>query len=161
MKTSPSKTTDARYADLAEIVLVVAREIRLREFAAGPEIALTPSHASVMRYIDAHPGSFSSDVADATGLTRSNLSTSVRRLEAAGFIERRVDIVDARGVRLYPTRTAAFARRKIRKQWSDLLAGALGTHEGVAEATAVLESIASELTAERRLKDLRAGKGNL
>ena len=156
-----TELTDARYADLAEIVLAVAREIRIREFAAKPEIALTPSHASVMRYVDSNPGTTPSEAADATGLKRSNLSTTVRQLEASGLIERRDDPEDGRGVRLYPTEQAAATRAQIREQWTDLLKRAIGTEGGVDDATSLLTHLANELVAERRREGLRAGSRNL
>ena len=167
---TPPQSRKARNADLAEIVLAVAREIRIREFAAKPEIALTPSHASVMRYVDAHPGTPAGEVADATGLLRSNLSSLVRQLESSGLIERRHDPQDGRGVLLHPTRKAATMRQQIREEWADMIERALadetsgkaGEHleGGVDAATVLLGNIATKLVDERRRAGYRAGPRN-
>jgi len=148
---------EAAYADLAQVAVSVAREIRLVEHeSTDGAVVLTPSNAQVMRYIDAHPGAKPSEAAAATGLLRSNLSAAVRELEQLGFIERRHDEQDGRGFRLYATETAARGLAAIRSQWATALDGVLESPNGVAEATALLERIADGLAAERRRADRRA-----
>lgn len=95
---------EADLADLAEAIIGVGRELRLRPY---PDVVeLTASEAHVMRHIDHHPGVTPSELARATGLQRSNMSTALRTLENRGFVERRTDPHDARGVNLFPTRRA-------------------------------------------------------
>ena len=79
-----------------------------------------------MRHIDHHPGVTPSEVARATGLQRSNLSTALRALERRGFVERRADPHDARGVNLFPTDLAADNLKRLRRQWADQMKSALG-----------------------------------
>ena len=148
--------TETRYADLAETVLAVAREIRLREYgSADGAIPLTPSNAQVMRFIDAHPGATSSEAAEATGLLRSNLSTAVRELEKIGFIEKRRDPTDGRGVLLYSTAAAAHNLALVRAQWSRDAENALDGAEDVEAATGLLRLLADSLVEERRASGLR------
>ena len=159
--TTPTSGPDDRFADLAETILTVAREIRLREYDSEGTIALTPSNAQVMRYIDAHPGSTPSETAEATGLLRSNLSTGVRELEKIGFLERRQDPEDGRGVRLYSTPLAAEGLARVRSQWADDAGRVLGRSRGVAEATALLKKLAAGLVEERRASGTRWSRRQL
>lgn len=141
---------DRRYADLAEVVLTVARELRLDEHDLDDTIALTPSNAQVMRYVDAHPGATPSEAAEATGLLRSNLSTAVRELVEIGFIERRRDEQDGRGVHLHSTPKAAHNLAVVRDHWARSAERVLGRPRGVEQAIRLLERIAEGLATERR-----------
>ncbi|GAA3336792.1 hypothetical protein GCM10017714_01020 [Curtobacterium pusillum] len=143
------------YADLAEIVLTVAREIRLRETDLGDTISLTPSNTQVMRYIDTHPGATPSETAEATGLLRSNLSTAIRELEQIGFIEKRRDEHDGRGVRLHSTPTAVANLARVRERWAEDAARVLGKPTGVPQATKLLRRLGEGLADERRRSGAR------
>ncbi|WP_431231306.1 MarR family winged helix-turn-helix transcriptional regulator [Mycolicibacterium psychrotolerans] len=150
---------DGELADLAEAIIGVARELRLRPDAAAATdadiIELTPSEAHVMRHIDHHPGVTPSDLARATGLQRSNMSTALRSLENRGFVERRADPHDARGVNLYPTDRAADNLKRLRRQWAQLMGNGLrGDRQGAAAAKALLERVESALMADRLGADL-------
>jgi DNA-binding MarR family transcriptional regulator len=155
---SDVRAYDPRYADLAETVLSLAREILIREAEVNEAVTLTPSNAQVMRYIDSNPGALSSEAAEATGLRRSNLSTAIRQLEKIGFIERRPDPDDRRGVRLYPTSEAARNLETVRAQWSDGVFRALRGSEGVEEATALLRRVADTFERDRRELRLRSNR---
>jgi DNA-binding MarR family transcriptional regulator len=149
---------DSELADLAEVILGVGRELRLRidTGAAGPAtsdadvVQLTPSEAHVMRHIDHHPGVTPSDVARATGVQRSNLSTALRALERRGFVERRADPHDARGINLFPTDRSADNIERLRRQWANQMASALGgDFENVVVAKALLQRVEAALVADR------------
>ncbi|WP_328358132.1 MarR family transcriptional regulator [Mycobacterium sp. NBC_00419] len=138
---------ESELADLAEVILVVARELRM---GMEPDTVLTPSEAHVMRYIDDHPGAAPSDVARFTGLQRSNLSTALKGLERRGFVERRADAHDARGVNLFPTPLAADNLTRLRTRWARQLAVALGgdVHD-VATVKTLLDRAEARLLADR------------
>lgn len=142
---------DHQFADIAEAILGIARELRLRIDAEADH--LTPSESHVMRYIDHRPGVTPSDVARFTGLHRSNLSAALRVLQKRGLVERRADPADARGVNLYPTRQATDNLARLRHRWADQVSGALAREAGeaaeVAAAAAVLSRLESGLIAER------------
>ncbi len=139
---------DVELADLAEAILGVGRELRLR--IDGDVVQLTASEAHVMRHIDHHPGVTPSDVARATGLQRSNLSTALRALEGRGFVERRTDPHDARGVNLFPTDRAGENLTRLRRQWAEKVAAALGDDRtDVVAAKALLERLEASLIAAR------------
>ncbi|MGY4710518.1 MarR family winged helix-turn-helix transcriptional regulator [Mycolicibacterium sp. CBM1] len=139
---------DSELADLAEVILVVARELRMGMDADTAH--LTPSEAHVMRYIDSHPGAAPSDVARSTGLQRSNLSTALRGLERRGFVDRRADPHDARGINLFPTALAADNLTRVRRQWARRMAIALGDdRQDVAVVKALLGRAEAALLADR------------
>jgi DNA-binding MarR family transcriptional regulator len=138
-------------AELAQLILSVAREIRFRGYDDPEAVSLNASEANVMRYIDTHPGTTPSAVADATGLRRSNLSAALRDLESRGFVERRVDPNDGRGVNLFPTPRAARNLQLVRREWAQALAAGLGDDDrDLPAAKRLLARLESELVAARR-----------
>ncbi|MFJ3473412.1 MarR family winged helix-turn-helix transcriptional regulator [Microbacterium maritypicum] len=152
MEASGNPVDGARdaFADLTEVVLRVARELSYREHRESRGISLTPANANIMRHIDRNPGTTPSEVADATGVFRSNLSTALRELERLGFVERRSDPEDGRGVCLFSTDAAARNLDLIRESWSESARIGLADSEGILEATALLEGMATKLVAARR-----------
>jgi DNA-binding MarR family transcriptional regulator len=141
--------TATPFADLAESVLALAREIRIHEYAANASAALTSANAGVLRHLEAHPGATPSETADATGLLRSNLSAVLRELERSGMVERRNDETDRRSVRLFLTDTAVRTRVEIRAEWERIFEYALAGSDGVPESRAVLERLTAELVTLR------------
>jgi DNA-binding MarR family transcriptional regulator len=121
--------SDDDLAELAEVVLRVAREIDPHGPRALDIVPLTGTEALVMRWIDRNPGVSPSAVADATALKRSNLSVAVGALVAKGMVERRPAPQDARTVQLFPTDLAARNVARLRAHWAGLLRGALGGGE--------------------------------
>jgi DNA-binding MarR family transcriptional regulator len=151
METFATSSADDELADLAELILNVAREIRFQRFTDDRAVHLNPSDANVMRYVDRHPGATPSDVAYATGLQRSNLSTALRNLEASGLVERRTDSSDRRGVNLFPTPRAASNLALVRREWARHLANSLGgDREAVPHAIALLRRVEHGMVAARQ-----------
>lgn len=139
---------ESELADFAEAIVGVGYE--LRRLIDGDVVQLTAQEAQVMRHIDQHPGVTPSDVARATGLQRSNLSTALRTLDRRGFVDRRTDPHDARGINLFPTDRAADNLARLRRQWAGHIASALGGEmQGVPAAKALLERLEAALVAER------------
>jgi DNA-binding MarR family transcriptional regulator len=139
-------------ADLAELILNVAREIRSRRPGDDDRVIhLSWSEAHVMRFVDHNPGAAPSDVAEATGLRRSNLSTALRSLEAHGLVERRSDPSDRRGINLYPTALAASNLALVRTDWARHLASTLGEDRAaVTDTLTLLRRLEDGLIAERQ-----------
>lgn len=154
----PDDTASASstHADLAEVVLRVARELTFREHPDA--VRLTPTAGNVMRFIDEHPGAAPSEIAEAVGLLRSNLSGALRDLERLGFVERRSDPTDGRGALLFPTAASAQNLDAIRADWATWVGDALGErglqHEGV--MVEMLEQLAAGLVRDRRARDARS-----
>lgn len=140
---------DARLADLADAVLNVSREIRAR--GDGDAVALTITEGNVMRFVDRHPGATPGELAEGTGLQRSNLSTTLRALEEKGLVERQHDSSDGRTIRVTPTDRAAENLRALRDNWTALLGEALdGRSAGVDDALALLIRLEEGLVRSRR-----------
>ncbi|ANW67040.1 hypothetical protein MMUR_09760 [Mycolicibacterium murale] len=138
-------------AELAQLILNAAREIRFRSHVNPKAVMLNPSEAKVMTCIDAQPGVTPSAVAEATGLQRSNLSTALRGLEERGFVERRVDPHDRRGVNLYPTALSAENLALLQQEWAQTLALGLGDDDSdVVAAKRLLARLDAGLAAARR-----------
>ncbi len=139
---------DEESANVAEAILGIARELRLR-VDADPD-HLTPSESHVMRYVNHRPGVTPSEVARFTGLQRSNLSTALRTLEKRGLVTRRADPNDARAVNLFPTRRATDNLARLRHQWAAQIHDALrGDVRRVGQAAEVLQTLEAALVTER------------
>ena len=121
MSRSDDRHTDARFADLADLVLTIARVVNIDSHQDPDVVDLTAIEINVMRYVDRHPGTSPSAVAVATGLQRSNLSRVLRDLEAKGMVVRTADESDGRQARLNPTPRSAANLRRLRAIWSRLL----------------------------------------
>jgi DNA-binding MarR family transcriptional regulator len=116
--------TEDPWADFADHVLEIAREIQFRGYTSPEAVSLTPSEGTVMRYLFPHPGALPSQVASATGLQRSNLSAVLRGLEEKGLIERVADPDDGRWVRIHPTAKAIRNYELVRREWASAVASA-------------------------------------
>lgn len=138
------------HADLAEVVMRAARELRMHEQRSREDLVLKPSNAHIMRHVDAHPGIAPSELAEATGLLRTNVSAALRELERLGLIERRADPDDGRGVRIHPTALAASNFADVRGTWAEAVSAALGDDADVSEAVALLTRLADGVAADRR-----------
>ncbi|MCR6487893.1 MarR family transcriptional regulator [Amycolatopsis sp. OK19-0408] len=110
------------YADLADLVLNVARLIRLRTPAEPHVVPLTATERQVMRIVDLHPGCSPSEIAERSHLQRTNVSTTLRGLEAKAMLTRSGN---GRAVTVHPTDLARTNLDVLRGSWSALLAGLL------------------------------------
>ncbi|MGE0214533.1 MarR family winged helix-turn-helix transcriptional regulator [Mycolicibacterium sp.] len=128
----------AQLADLADVVMAVARAVRAQAGADPAVIALSGTEVTVMRYIDHHPDVGPSAVAAGTGLQRSNLSRGLRDLEAKGLVRRSVDPLDSRQVVLRSTELAAQNLARLRAIWARLLREALADAGGEHDVAAAL-----------------------
>ncbi|WP_337059359.1 MarR family winged helix-turn-helix transcriptional regulator [Kineococcus sp. G2] len=148
--TAPPRPRDAGLADLADVLLTVARDLQQRHAALEGVVALTATETTVMRHLDRNPGTSPSAAAAATGLQRSNLSAAVRSLEAKGLVERSHEGHDGRSVALRPTALAARNIALLRAHWAERLHRALGGDDaGVHGALDLLRRLEHGLAAER------------
>ena len=141
MDTSPTATPtphdDDPWSDVADLVMSIAREIQVRGFGDARAVELSGSETNVMRFIDRNPGLGAGDVAQGTGLQRSNLSSALRSLEAKGLVERRHGEDDHRTVLLFPTSLAAQNLSVIRAEWSLMLRQAVESTTGISPSPAL------------------------
>jgi DNA-binding MarR family transcriptional regulator len=146
---------DECWADLADLVLEIAREIQFRGYASSEAVSLSPSEGTVMRHLLAHPESLPSEVAFATGLQRSNLSAVLRGLEEKRLVERVADLADGRWVRIHPTPRAIRNYELVRGEWGSALAAAAEADPAVEAAMPLLAKIKSGLVRLRQGGDSR------
>ena len=140
---------DPRWADLADLVLIIAREIQFRGYTDDRAVPLSQSEGMVMRYLLQEPAAPPSRIAAATGLQRTNLSTVLRGLERKGLIERRASPDDARGVTVHPTERGASNYALVRQQWADAVAAAGGDAGHLDAALALLRAVEAGLVSAR------------
>jgi DNA-binding MarR family transcriptional regulator len=143
-------TSDPRWADLADLVLIIAREIQFRGYADERAVPLTQSEGMVMRYLAEHQGVPPSRIAAATGLQRTNLSTVLRGLERKGLTERRTSPRDRRGATIHPTERGRSNYALVRQEWASAVSAAAG-HDtaSLGAALTLLRGIATGLVAAR------------
>jgi DNA-binding MarR family transcriptional regulator len=144
------RATGEQWAAFADHVLEIAREIQFRGYASPEVVSLTPSEGTVMRYLFAHPGALASEVADATGLRRSNLSAVLRGLEAKGLIERMADPEDGRWVRIHPTAEAIRNYELVRREWASIVATAAGDEPAIETVLPMLARVRAGLVRLRQ-----------
>jgi DNA-binding MarR family transcriptional regulator len=139
-----------RWEELADLVLVIAREIQFRGYTDPRAQRLTQSEGMVMRYLQGDPDAAPSAIALATGLQRTNLSTVLRALEQKGLIERKTSREDARGVRVHLTDRGKMNYSVVRREWGTAVsAAAQNDSSNLEEALALLTTIRTGLTQTR------------
>jgi DNA-binding MarR family transcriptional regulator len=153
------RSPDPRWADLADLVLVIAREIQFRGYADERAIPLTQSEGMVMRFLLASPDAIPSRIAAATGLQRTNLSTVLRGLERKGLIERHTSRDDAREVTVRPTGRGTSNYALVRQEWAAAVCAAAG-HDasGLNAALGLLRVVEAGLVSARPATAGRPGK---
>ncbi|MFE9598625.1 MarR family winged helix-turn-helix transcriptional regulator [Streptomyces hokutonensis] len=115
---------DQRWADLADLVLIISREIQFRRYTDEQAVHLSQSEGMVMRYLKRDPAAPPSRIAAATGLQRTNLSTVLRGLEHKGFIERHAHSGDGRGVTVHATERGRSNAVLVRQEWAATVSAA-------------------------------------
>ena len=122
--TSSARERDQQLAAFADVVLDLAHKLDLRHPDLRDVVPLTGTEISVIREIHKHPRATPSQIAEVTGLKRSNVSAAVRTLEAGGLVVREHLPGNARSIALMPTPKAAESIQRIHAHWSGLLARA-------------------------------------
>ena len=149
----PVKDDVERWAELADRVLIIAREIQFRGYQDPRAVPLTATEGMVMRYIQDHPITAPNQIAVAVGLQRSNLSTLMRDLERKGLIERTMSEGDRRGVTVRLTKAGRRNYLVVRREWAVAVAKAVENDtRGLDSALGLLKDIAAGLIAMRPKK---------
>jgi DNA-binding MarR family transcriptional regulator len=117
---------EQRWADLADLALIISREIQYRGYTDARAISLTQSEGMVMRHLLHRDPTAPSQIAAATGLQRTNLSTTLRGLEHKGLIQRQANPSDGRGVTVSPTERGRSNYALVRHEWATAVAAAVG-----------------------------------
>lgn len=128
------------FAELADLTIDIAREIRLRG-----EATLTATESQVMRFLHQHPHCTPSEVAAGTGLLRANVSPALAKLKRLGFVESVPDESDARSIRLRATLLAEQTLAQLRASWAAMLADAWPDEAPPEQTAAVFRSLLAGL----------------
>jgi DNA-binding MarR family transcriptional regulator len=123
-RTRPLAADRTRWADLADLALVISREIQLRGYTDERAQSLTPSEGVVMRHLLQGGPAAPNEIAAAVGLQRTNLSTTLRGLEHKGLVERAPDPDDGRRIAVTATDQGRLNYRVARQEWGTALAEA-------------------------------------
>lgn len=83
---------------------------------AAAEEGLFSGQQYIVLAIVANEGMTLSELSKKLDITGASASVSVKRMEKAGFIEKRADENDARIIRLYPTKKAKAAPKNIKEK---------------------------------------------
>jgi DNA-binding MarR family transcriptional regulator len=140
---------DPRWADLADLVLIVVREIQFLGYRDPGAVPLTQAEGMVMRYLHDHPGTAPSQLADATGLQRANISAVLCGLERKGLAERRTSPDDLRRATIHPTEGGRRNYALVRQEWAAAFSAADQDAAGLDEALALLRKMSASLIAGR------------
>lgn len=148
--TSAAPHDEQRWADLADLVLIIAREIQFRGYADESALPLSQSEGMVMRYLQKVPDAAPSRIATATGLQRTNLSTVLRGLERKGLIERHANAEDGRGVTVHATARGHSNYALVRREWGCAVSAAAGHDASNLDAAlVVLRAVERGMTSNR------------
>ena len=147
---TPGPTDDQRWAELADLVLIISREIQFRGYTDERAIPLSQSEGMAMRYLQHDPVATPSRIAAATGLQRTNLSTVLRGLEDKGLVERRASPGDGRGVTVHLTELGRTNYDLVRQEWAAAVSAAAG-HDlsNLDAALTLLATVETGLTSTR------------
>jgi DNA-binding MarR family transcriptional regulator len=144
-------TGEDSWADLADLALVISRELQYRGYTDTDAVGLTQSEGMVMRYLlQDQAAAAPSQIAAATGLQRTNLSTTLRGLEHKGLIQRQANPADGRGVTVSPTEHGRANYAQARHEWATAVREAADGDDTHLDATRTLLTTIKDGLAKNR-----------
>lgn len=140
--------SDAALADLIDALIEFAHRVQPRGDELREVVPLTGMEIAVIRAIHRTPHITPTQIAAATGLQRSNVSTAIRSLEGRGLLHREHPPGDSRVVQLTATELAVHNLEQIRQIWVERLHHApkavlrsfLATQPAITEITGYLDT---------------------
>lgn len=150
----PAQTRDTTILELRDFSRRLVRELGfMRATLANSDLA--PSAVHAVLEIGMNPGISAKDLGSILRLDKSNTSRQVARLEAAGYVDRRISSDDARASELYLTTAGKKLRKKIDQFATDQVSNAL-RRMVPADQQALVRSLALYADALARDNDTRA-----
>lgn len=137
---------DEVLAELADRIVHVARKLTAHPLRNPEIVPLSPLEAMVLRQVDRHPETSSTQLAADLGLRTSNASTVLRSLIEKGLLTRHSDPADRRAARFSLTAAASVSIVRLRAEWSRSLAQALPKDATPDAALAFLEQLDESLS---------------
>ncbi len=150
MELKPCHRRPLRPDQIGPRVMELSKYLRKTFNAAVAEQGLFSGQQDVLLLLSREPGMTLAQLSRALGVASATASVSVKRMEKAGFIEKRADEHDARIMRLYLTPEADDAPKKIHQKMdaleSVLTAGM--SREQVLELARLLEQALQNVSRE-------------
>ncbi len=150
MELKPCHRRPLRPDQIGPRVMELSKYLRKTFNAAVAEQGLFSGQQDVLLLLSREPGMTLAQLSRALGVASATASVSVKRMEKAGFIEKRADEHDARIMRLYLTPAADDAPKKIHQKMdaleSVLTAGM--SREQVLELARLLEQALQNVSRE-------------
>jgi DNA-binding MarR family transcriptional regulator len=150
---SPVDPADETFAELADAIIDIAREMRLRSESGTATGLLNQTQSQVMRFVHSHPGCLITDIARRAGIKTTNVSATIRELRDLGFVRTERDAHDGRATHVFATPEADRTLSALRSSWARTLAAATADEQPTAAAIAAtrstLAAILSGLVAAR------------
>jgi DNA-binding MarR family transcriptional regulator len=148
--TAKTQVTDERWPNLADLILVIAREIQIHGYASSEAQSLTHSEAAVMRHLQQEPSSSMAALVLSTGWLRTNLSGVLGSLEKKGLVERRTRPENRREVTVHRTEKGRRHYDVVRQEWGELVSqGGSASARDLDSALNLLADIKDRLISSR------------
>jgi DNA-binding MarR family transcriptional regulator len=103
--------------------MMLHRRLLMSTFSEQP---LHPAQAGAVQALAHNDGMSQSDLADVLHVSRPTVTTMLKRMEAAGIVERRADDADARITRVYLSEGGRHIAERMHEGFSDLLNTSIG-----------------------------------
>lgn len=160
MPDADDQPSDEALADFADAILEIARRLAPRGQDLRDIVALTGTEIAVIREVHRSARISPTQIAAATGLKRSNVSTALRSLEARGLLERRHPVGNDRSIELVATADAAENLQRVRAIWAQRLRQAPpALLQNGATAAPALQAIADHFAAHPPVQSGEAPAG--
>ncbi|MCR2784613.1 MULTISPECIES: MarR family winged helix-turn-helix transcriptional regulator [unclassified Microbacterium] len=139
--------TDAaeQFAHVADLIVDIAREMRLRSGVDAPGVPLNQTQSQVMRFVHSCPDSSVSEIALAVGIKRTNVSSALQDLRELGYVTTAPDPRDGRAIRVRPTALADRTIAQLGRAWAGTLQEAWDAVEHGRDDIAAAESVLAAL----------------
>lgn len=148
MSRTPGLPRPEQLAAFADVVLDLAHQLDITHPDLRGVVPLTGTEIAVIREVHRTPRSTPSQIAEVTGLQRSNVSTTIRTLEAKGLVVREQSTENARSIALVPTALAAESIARIHAWWEAKLG--VADPEALADALQGLDALSRLASSFRR-----------
>ncbi|MBQ9414146.1 MAG: winged helix-turn-helix transcriptional regulator [Clostridia bacterium] len=148
----PEATTPAEAADNALHRFLHTHRYTMRRYFQS--CGLFNGHPNMLFFLHHEPGLTQRELADRMQIAAATLSVSVRRMEAAGLVQRRPDETDARVQRLFLTEAGEAMDARCREGRQFMLSA---LYDGLSQQ----EITTLEITLQKMTANLEAASGSL
>jgi len=147
---SEKENSNTQWARLADLILIVARELQIHGYTDPRAISLSQTEGTVMRYLVDHSDVTPSQIAEGAGLQRTNVSSALRELEEKGLVDREVSSEDRRVITVRRTELGERNYSLVSHEWGKAVSAAAGdAGASIDSSVELLEAVAVGFTRNR------------